>query len=158
VKRFSSLVSQAEKHQTEKTGGLMKDLKSLDTVYLAEEGIPFKPLDFDGNEIGCTFFLRGIDSRQLARAQDRKTREYSKNVFAGATGRKPEDDFVTTDADIQFCCEAFLSWKEVIWDGKELAYTSENVRMLMTQVPFLREQVSRFVAERKNFKPPVPNK
>lgn len=136
----------------------MKDLKLLDTVSMSEKGVEFKPLDFDGDELGCTFYLKGVDSRQVAKAQDRRTREYSKNVFSGATGRKNEIDFTTVDADIEFCVDAFIGWKEVIWEGKPLEFSKEHVRMLMTQVPFLRDQVTTFVGQRKNFRTPAPQK
>lgn len=53
--------------------------------------------------------------------------------------------------NLDFLVDLTLGWENVIFHGTEMEFSAENASTLYTAVPFVRDQVDRFVVDRSNF-------
>lgn len=56
-----------------------------------------------------------------------------------------------TKRSIQVLARAITGWRNIILKGETLPFNHQNAVRLLTEVRFIREQVSRFVSNRANF-------
>jgi hypothetical protein len=55
---------------------------------------------------------------------------------------------------LELSCASVIGWSEnVILDGQALAFSPTNVRRVFVLLPWIKEQVDDFVAERSHFLP-----
>lgn len=52
---------------------------------------------------------------------------------------------------MQLLVQATTGWEGVIFDGQEMPFSAANVRLVYSEFPFIKEQVDRFLADRRNF-------
>ena len=101
-------------------------------------------LSDDGAEIGIT--LVGKDSDVYRKAQRVVTnRRLSKKTNATLTAERLE-----SEAN-EVLARCTISWTGVVYEGNELEFSFASAKMLYTQLPWVKEQVDEFVAERANF-------
>ena len=55
------------------------------------------------------------------------------------------------ESNMRLLVQATVGWEGVIFDGQEIEFTPANVKMVYTDFPFIREQVDRFLGDRRNF-------
>ena len=55
------------------------------------------------------------------------------------------------DLAMEMLVACTLGWQGIVWDGKPLAFTPDNARMLYNRHEWLREDVARAVLDRANF-------
>jgi hypothetical protein len=48
-------------------------------------------------------------------------------------------------------CRAILGWRSLVLGGEELLYTPDNVRMLLTDYPWVKDQIDEEISDRGNF-------
>ncbi|MDH7787650.1 hypothetical protein QBD01_003677 [Ochrobactrum sp. 19YEA23] len=98
-----------------------------------------------------TITLVGTDSDVFRKAQrtilDRRLNQKGKTKLSAA---ELEEEAVTT------LISCTLGWSGIVLDGEELAFSAENVRKLYsrTDLPWIRDQVDEFIADRANFLKP----
>jgi hypothetical protein len=138
------------------------DLSTLTTQEASEQGAEMPVLNFitqepitDGKGVPSVIRLAGMDSKRYRehnrKVQNRKLR----NITRGAKNVTWDAEEAEKDnLDLAVACT--LSWSGIGWKGEDLPCTPENVQMLYTQLPWLREQVEQFITARENFftKPP----
>ena len=56
-----------------------------------------------------------------------------------------------SESGLQLLIQATVGWENVIFDGQPIQFSPENVRTVYTDFPFIREQVDRFLGDRRNF-------
>jgi len=98
-----------------------------------------------------TITLVGTDSDVFRKAQrsilDRRLNQKGKTKLSAA---ELEEEAVTT------LISCTLGWSGIVLDGEELAFNKDNVRKLYsrTDLPWIRDQVDEFIADRANFLKP----
>ena len=131
----------------------MFNLKSFDTKTYADRGVEMTLKLLDGEpaeaEDGTpvTITVAGSDRdvyHRAARVQRNQILE------AKANGVEAGDDPVY-EAWIDVLVACTLDWKGLADDNGPLPCTPENARRLYDQFPVVREQVDRFILDRRNF-------
>lgn len=113
------------------------------------ESKPYTPYYPNGEEMDAKIFLKSIKSSEVLKEIDRVTKR--KNQGAGSVER-------ATKADIDVCCvivdaiEGFTIEEEentlgFELEGNKVVSTDKNIRLLMENFIFLREQVSAQAAD-----------
>ncbi|MFV1944143.1 hypothetical protein VPH49_25475 [Pseudomonas luteola] len=121
----------------------MTDLSSFFTRDRAEKGAEMKLVaptgDYIRDEDGVywTLTVAGTDSAKFKNAVKEAQSE---------RGRRDDDGVEGTAALV-------LGWNRMILNGEDLPFTPENVKRVLTDYPFIREQVIAFAANRANFLP-----
>jgi len=133
---------------------LIMDLLTLNTRDVANQGAVME-VENPGtgeklrNEKGelVTITLLGRDSDKLKKRQNELTNNVLKKGFRAkpATAEKTDDDRLTT------LVLATVEWANVEAGGKVLDCSSENVRSIYKQLPWLAEQADAFIDDRANF-------
>jgi hypothetical protein len=52
---------------------------------------------------------------------------------------------------IELLSRVVVRWEGIVWDGKPLDCTPENVRMFLSKFPPIRRQLDEFIGNRANF-------
>lgn len=98
-----------------------------------------------GEPLGIKIKLAGVDSdiykKQLRKLQDRRLRKGLRTITA--------EEFEEEQLQLLVACT--LDWKGMIYEGKELEPTKENIRMIYEKFGWIREQVDNFIGDRRNF-------
>jgi hypothetical protein len=128
------------------------DLSSLDTAAntaLMEVRHPVtgEPLLTDDDQ-PITITLLSSDSDEYETAMHDAQRSAAR---AAAQTDGIADPAGTTRRAIAVLVRCIVGWENIIVDGEELSYSRSNAGTLMTKVRFIREQVSKFVANRANY-------
>lgn len=130
------------------------DFAQLQTADASENGRPLviyhpltgeKMVHEDGTEV--TFFLKGTDSfayRRVTADLQRKQVVLGENVT----------DADRHDLEAEAFANLVVSWKGVVFDGKDLTYSFENAKKILSKSPWLRRQLEAFIVDRANFQPP----
>nr|WP_019365252.1 hypothetical protein [Pseudomonas luteola] len=121
----------------------MNDLANFFTRDRAEQGAEMKLVSITGEYI-CdadgvcwTLTVAGTDSARFKNAVKEAQSE---------RGRRDDDGVEGTAALI-------LGWNRMILNGEELPFSKENVKRVLADFPFVKEQVINFAANRANFLP-----
>lgn len=132
------------------------DLARYDTKALADEGVVMyvrhpgtgEPL-LDKDDAPVTITLAGVDSdrfRDVVRSQTKR------RLNGGSAAGAPKPDAEAEAIELLVKCT--LAWSGIgLGSDRELECTPENVRAIYSdpRVPWLRQQVDRFIADRANF-------
>lgn len=62
----------------------------------------------------------------------------------------PKSEELEAEA-IDLLTTSVIGWEGVQWEGKDLPFSKDNAKMILTECLWLREQVDRFVNDRRNF-------
>jgi len=135
------------------------DLSALSTKQLSEEGVEMDVCDprtgdpVVDSESGekITITLSGVDGKRYREQQRKMQSRRLKNVGRGPKAKVDfdVDSFEAESLDLLASCT--LGWKHITWKGQALPFSTENARMLYTELSWLREQVDAFVGDRQNF-------
>lgn len=125
------------------------DLGSVDTIASSNEGATLVLLHpKTGEETDIQIVLYGPDSdvvRRLKREQSERTLEALRKP-----GSKPKLEELDRAASV-FLAGATKGWANVERDGKPYPFTFENAVDLYQSFPWIREQVDRFIGDRRHF-------
>jgi hypothetical protein len=135
------------------------DLGAFDSVTRSNEGIWIPILHpITGEETSTEFCMLGPDSAEYTAWQDeqaKKTQEYMIREMANARLKKKrsatEQAQLDLETDIDLLCRLTKGWKEARWNGEELEFTPENVRMVFSKNAVIRLQLRRDIEDRERF-------
>lgn len=88
--------------------------------------------------------------RQFAHAQTDRTLAKQQPAKPGEKAPMRSSAEIAADED-KLVAQCIIGWDNVWYDGVELPYSPPNALKLVTDLPWLREQVDRFAATRANF-------
>ena len=98
----------------------------------------------DGSSVGI--YLLGRDSDAYRQAQRKVTnRRLSQKSSTSITAERLESEA----NDILAHCT--VSWNGIVYKGEELECNAANAKRIYKEIPWLKEQVDEFVAERANY-------
>jgi hypothetical protein len=132
------------------------DFSTIDLAANAERGadvhiehpVTEEPLfTEDGQPI--TIRVLGQDSREFRAAV---------TALADKASKGKQSVEKTEAAAIELLSRIVVKWQGIMWEGKALDCTPENVRMFLTKFPPIRRQIDNFVADRANFTKPARSK
>lgn len=123
---------------------------------LAKFSINEKPvkfeLEFDGEKTGAVFELVGTDSKEYKAVDSEINNEILK---LGSKRGKLDLSSVTTERSEVYTnrrlAACIVGWSGVEYKGNELEYSHENALLLVSELPFVKEEITRFVTDRRNF-------
>lgn len=121
----------------------LNDLSSFFTRDRAETGVEMKLVSPGGEYIRdedgvyWTMTVAGTDSARFKNALKEVQSE---------RGRRDDDGVEGTSALV-------LGWNRMILNGEDLPFNKDNVKKVLTDYPFIKEQVIAFAANRANFLP-----
>lgn len=141
----------------------VKDLSAYDTRKGAEQGHEHELTDPATHEpLGVFITVIGADAPEY---QDRQTTIARRRLNDFAKSRRMPSAHEADAAAIDLLAFATRSWRTatgnaaepftatVALDGKALAFTAENARMLYQRLPWIREQLEEVIQNRANFLP-----
>ena len=129
----------------------LNDLASLDIVSFANQGawltlthpqtgLPL--VDTDGNE--WQMLLAGKDSGLYRRASSEAIQKRL------AEGIKLTPEYVENE-QIQVLIICVLDWKNFVYEGKPFPFNADNVKQIVAQFPWIREQMDAFISSRESY-------
>jgi len=139
------------------------DLSNLDTTATAEDGAWLHlchpatgaPLYKDQDDMPIRIRVRGQDSSVARRMEtqmaDRRLNRRAKKLSAEEIEREGLD----------LLTALVVEWEGIVLHGEDVPCTPENVRQVLKQLRWVREQIDTFVGDRANFLPmnsPKPSK
>ena len=131
------------------------DLKKNDPAKLAESGYTFKMVTPDGSVQEAKLTVRGAHSakvRDFQRSVQNKWQQ--RDAAAKRRGKDKAEELTPEEYDslgVDSACARLIGWEGFTEDGKEVLYSESEAIRLMTDYPFLREQVVRESEENGNF-------
>ena len=121
------------------------EVGKLYTVEASEQGAEIQLRDPRTRKALDVFIrVKGIDS-----ADFRKCRKARQQAELEAMAEKRELD--TEALDLQMLVDLTIGWRGLLDEGKEYEFSPERCRKLYEQSPAIRDQVDRFIADRRNF-------
>lgn len=121
-------------------------------VEAQEQGYPVQIRAPDGSDLGLTITVAGPDSDR-----QRKARQKQINRRLAKRNAAPMDAAEIEASGIGLLSETIISWSPAIkLGGKELSYSAENARKVLTAFPFIREQLDAAAGSRADFLQPSP--
>lgn len=132
------------------------DFSQIDLVKASDKGaechlnhpVYGTPLYTEDNK-KITISILGRDSRVFRQA-------VAEAADPESTGRSGPEAAEAAAIDIMSKC--ITGWANIMWDGKPLEFTDENVRMFLTKFPPIRQQLDAFLSKRANFFKPAKTK
>ena len=129
----------------------LNDLARLDIVSFANQGawltlthpqtgLPL--VDTDGNE--WKMLLAGRDSGLYRRASS----EALQKRLAEGTKITPE---YLEILQIEVLIVCVLDWKNFVYEGKPFPFNADNVKQIVAQFPWIREQMETFILSRERY-------
>lgn len=95
-------------------------------------------------QLDISFTVHGSDSKEY--------RQASRDAMFSRMSKKSDDDsFNIEDEEIDVLSKCIVSFSGIMIDGKELESNEDNVRKVITEYDWIREQISTFIMNRKNF-------
>ncbi len=103
----------------------------------------------DEEQKPVTLTLRGVDAPEFQ--NERKSiMQRRLNASVGKGKVKVSADEIENDA-LDLLIKCTVEWDGIIYQEKSLQCNPANVRMIYTQLPWLREQADAFTEDRANF-------
>lgn len=124
--------------QTVKLDNEPVDLKIIHPVTEEETDVVFKVLGLDSDE------YKAIDRQITKRFIDKYSRSGTLDIK-----RVPHSE--AEKSRLERACVLVKGWENLMDKGKELEYNKENCEYVLTEYPFILEQVMEFCADRANF-------
>lgn len=105
--------------------------------------------DHQDNPTGVKIKVASPDS-DIFRKAELKLKSKNLRQIQRAKGRelKAEDN---DKSNLEFLVDITLGWENVVFHGNVMEFSRDNASDLYTAVPFVRDQVDRFVGDRSNF-------
>lgn len=132
------------------------DLKKNDPAKLAESGYTFKMVTPDGEIQEAKLTVRGAHSEKVRNFQRSVQNQWqARDAAAKRRGKDKADELTPEEYDdlgIRSACARLIGWEGFTEDGKEVVYSEDEAKRLMTAYPFLRDQVVKESEEAVNFR------
>jgi hypothetical protein len=132
------------------------DLKKGDPAKLAENGYTFKMVTPDGNVQEAKLTVRGAHSTKVRDFQRSVQNQWQqRDAAAKRRGKEKADELSPEEYDdlgVRSACARLIGWEGFTEDGKEVLYSESEAVRLMTDYPFLREQVVKESEDSVNFR------
>jgi hypothetical protein len=132
------------------------DLKKNDPAKLAESGYTFKMVTPDGEIQEAKLTVRGAHSEKVRTFQRSVQNQWqARDAAAKRRGKDKADELTPEEYDdlgIRSACARLIGWEGFTEDGKEVVYSEDEAKRLMTAYPFLRDQVVKESEEAVNFR------
>jgi hypothetical protein len=124
------------------------DISELMTQDAHEEGVEVEILHPVSREsMGVFFTVLGVDSKAYQVA-DKKA--YNAQIATlTKSGKLSEDE--TINLEIAQVSAVITGWRGIESGDKDVPYSKKKCLELMTKSPWMRKQIDRFLADRKNF-------
>lgn len=107
-----------------------------------------KPILDEKSKEPVTLMLIGMDSADVQQKRkalgDRRV-----NALGQRKMMISADDLENDNMELLTACTK--EWKHIVYNQKELPCTPENVKLIYTECPWIREQAEMFVNNRANF-------
>jgi hypothetical protein len=100
---------------------------------------------------GMGILLAGSDSDRYQSAQRRVQQARLESAVTSRDVRRASDVKDMQRDAMDVLVSVTLDWKGVVFNGERLKFTQANVRKVYTALPWLREQVDRFVNNRSHY-------
>jgi hypothetical protein len=114
---------------------------------LANEGVDVTikhPITREDTDL--TIKVLGSDSRVYRKHYGRLLKTFAgKSLIDEVAGEEFEQ------SNLDLVISSVVGWTNCDWKGEALECTPENVRMVLTECPFIKSQIEMFQAERRNF-------
>ena len=132
------------------------DMASIETVTKSNDGVWCTLLDPSTyEESSVRVKLLGYDSdlyvKWNAQEQAKLKTKMLQAVADSRKHKKIDAEGLEVPDDAEALSQLVIDWENVIWEGKPLACTHENILKVLTKVPAIRTQVKNFVEDRANF-------
>lgn len=126
------------------------DLSELDLTAKADAGAEMRlhhpvsdePLSSDDGK-PITIRVLGQDSREFRAA--------AAELAERMQGRKRLSVAAAEAQSVELLARCVKAWSGIVWEGKPLPCTPENVRMVLRERKWVRDQVDAFVTDRAAF-------
>lgn len=121
------------------------DRASIPTRYVVKHPVTQKPTD-------VAILLVGLDSDLAQSCLDAQQVQRIKKLDLTTEGVDAAFDPEESRANlIELLAACTVGWENMVFEGKELPFTKENVKLIYSRVPFIRDQVNRATGNRKLF-------
>lgn len=120
------------------------DFSQLNTLKASENTHRFEIIHpVTGEGIGAMLDVYGSQSDVVQRFQSSVLRKLQKQEFENQRTRKPQfKELTELKAEaLENALVRIAGWENVEWEGKPLEFTQANAKMLLTQCPWLADQV-----------------
>lgn len=132
------------------------DLKKNDPAKLAADGFTFNMVTPDGNVQEAKLTVRGAHSKKVRDFQRSVQNQWQMRDKAAKNRGKTQADELSPeeydDLGVRSACARLIGWEGFTEDGKEVLYSEAEAVRLMTDYPFLREQVVKESEDSVNFR------
>lgn len=122
------------------------DLKNLMVAQTTEIELRH-PVSKVGLGMFITIVGKDSDPFQAAQRARMNTRLHEAKKSGANTPSAEQID----EENLTLLCKCVINWRTLILGGEEFPYTPENVRKLLTEYPWVREQIDEEVGDRGNF-------
>ena len=122
------------------------DIGAFNTVKACEEGTWINIKDLEGNKTDIRIKVIGVDSKRY-KEESQKLAKY----FERTRDDKVKDYDEIEMKTISMATAITIDWENVQENGKDLAFTKENVTRIYSLAPALLEQVTKVAKDRHNF-------
>jgi dienelactone hydrolase len=131
------------------------DLTQIDSVSMAEEGAPLEIVHpLTRQKMGITIVLRGADSTTYREKQLVALRKRMEDQQRKGASTEPQQILKKAEgAAVEILAACTVGWTGVEERGKEIAFSEAAAKDVYTRYPVIREQVSAFIEDRRNFLP-----
>lgn len=138
------------------------DLSEFETKTKSGVGVDCAIVDpRTGEETATVFTMLGMDSDEYLTFKDAEEKEAQAQLMdamvksSGATQNKKtalqKELKSEEDKLIDKIVVLTKGWKNVRWEGKELEFSTEHAKMVYTKNAIVRNQLRRFIEDRRNF-------
>jgi len=124
------------------------DYEELFTTPSHEDGAEVQIHDMNGKATDMYLLIKGIDSKAW------RKEKHSLEQRAMIIRSMPDADRVKIDPDetaSDALANCVISWRGFKSKGKEVEFSTDKVKQLFLNAPYIMEQVDRFFSKRVNF-------
>jgi len=138
------------------------DLSEFETKTKSGVGVECPIVDpRTGEETAAVFIMLGMDSDEYLEFKDADEKEAQAQLMdamvksSGATQNKKSAALKEAKSEEEKLIEKIVvltkGWRNIRWEGVDLEFTPANARMVYTGNAIVRNQLRRFIEDRRNF-------
>ena len=101
---------------------------------------------FDDEKVAVGMSLVGRDSKEYRNAQ----RAVTNRRLSNKSGTTLTAERLESEAN-EVLAKCVKSWSGIVFEGEAINCDYQNAKMIFDRVPWIKEQVDEFVADRSNF-------
>ena len=124
------------------------DYTDLFTTSLHNEGAEVQLVDMEGNLVDIYLTIAGVDSKVWRNELHVMKR---KSMLNSQLAWDEQEDIDPDEAVCEGLAKCVLGWRGFTLNGEEVEFSTEKVKQLFLEAPYLRDHVDRFFSNRENF-------